>query len=223
MVEADGAQPRHCLVDGHAASPGNTVTFRVALPDDWNGKFLFLGVGRPGGTIANLEPGLLRGYATASTDTGHQASETELGLQSRQGDRLRLPRHSRRDRGGKGGDRRLLRRPAALRLLQRLLERRPSGPDGSAALPGRLRRRDRRPSRHRHTDAGGPRCRLSEDARVAGQLPDDRCHRAAVAASVAACDKSRWHRRRTRERSARVPFRPGDAGLHRGLGTRAPA
>ena len=55
--------------------PGNTVNFRVALPDGWNGKFLFLGVGGLGGTIANLDPGLVRGYATASTDTGHLASE----------------------------------------------------------------------------------------------------------------------------------------------------
>jgi feruloyl esterase len=75
VVEADGTRPRHCLVDGHAASTGNTVNFRVALPDAWNGKFLFLGVGGLGGTIANLDPGLARRYATASTDTGHQASE----------------------------------------------------------------------------------------------------------------------------------------------------
>lgn len=77
VVEADGAKPRHCLVDGHAASPGNTVNFRIALPDAWNGKFLFLGVGGLAGTIANLEPGLARGYATASTDTGHQSSEPD--------------------------------------------------------------------------------------------------------------------------------------------------
>jgi feruloyl esterase len=76
IIEAKGSQPRHCLVDGHAVSSGNTVNFRVALPDGWNGKFLFLGVGGLAGTIANLEPGLLRGYATASTDTGHLASET---------------------------------------------------------------------------------------------------------------------------------------------------
>jgi feruloyl esterase len=77
IVEASGPRPRHCLVDGHAVSSGNTVTFRVALPDGWNGKFLFLGVGGLAGTIANLEPGLARGYATASTDTGHQSSETD--------------------------------------------------------------------------------------------------------------------------------------------------
>ena len=51
------------------------MNFRVALPDGWNGKFLFLGVGGLAGSIANLDPGLARGYATASTDTGHQVSE----------------------------------------------------------------------------------------------------------------------------------------------------
>jgi feruloyl esterase len=76
VVEAGAVRPRHCLVDGYAVSPGNTVNLRVALPDRWNGKFLFLGVGGLAGTIANLEPGLARGYATASTDTGHRASET---------------------------------------------------------------------------------------------------------------------------------------------------
>jgi len=76
VVEASGARPRHCLVDGHAVSSGNTVNFRLALPDGWNGRFLFLGVGGLAGTIANLEPGLARGYATASTDTGHRASES---------------------------------------------------------------------------------------------------------------------------------------------------
>ena len=77
VVDASGAIPRHCLVDGHAVSSGNTVNLRLALPDAWNGKFLFLGVGGLGGTIANLESGLRRGYATASTDTGHQASEPD--------------------------------------------------------------------------------------------------------------------------------------------------
>jgi feruloyl esterase len=77
VVEAAEGRPRHCLVDGHAASSGNSVNFRVALPDGWNGKFLLLGVGGLAGTVANLESGLARGYATASTDTGHLASETD--------------------------------------------------------------------------------------------------------------------------------------------------
>jgi feruloyl esterase len=77
MVEASATRPRFCQVDGHAASTGNTVNFRLGLPEGWNGKFLFLGVGGLGGTLAALDPGLSRGYATATTDTGHRASEPD--------------------------------------------------------------------------------------------------------------------------------------------------
>ena len=69
----------HCRVDAKVAVPGNEVNVRVALPQDWNGKFLFLGVGGLGGSIANLSTGLMRGYATASTDTGHLASDPDWG------------------------------------------------------------------------------------------------------------------------------------------------
>lgn len=79
VVEAAGKTPRYCKVDGHAASPGNEVNFRVGLPDAWNGKFLFIGVGGLGGSIGNLDEGLARGYASASTDTGHLASDANWG------------------------------------------------------------------------------------------------------------------------------------------------
>jgi feruloyl esterase len=75
MVAAAGRVPAHCRVDGHVTSSDNEVNFRLALPEGWNGKFLFLGVGGLGGTIANLSSGLMRGYASASTDTGHVASD----------------------------------------------------------------------------------------------------------------------------------------------------
>jgi feruloyl esterase len=75
VVPAEGQRPQYCRVDGHAASPGNEVNFRLGLPDGWNGKFLFQGVGGLGGTIANLDSSLARGYAAASTDTGHLASD----------------------------------------------------------------------------------------------------------------------------------------------------
>jgi len=75
VVEASGTRPRYCQVEGHAASDGNTVNFRLGLPDTWNGKFVFLGVGGLGGTLPNVEPGVARGYATASTDTGHVSSD----------------------------------------------------------------------------------------------------------------------------------------------------
>ncbi len=51
------------------------VNFEVWLPANWNRKFLMVGNGGLAGTIAYnamLTP-LARGYATASTDTGHVA------------------------------------------------------------------------------------------------------------------------------------------------------
>jgi len=79
VVPAEGKRPQYCRVDGHVASPGNEVNFRLGLPDGWNGKFLFQGVGGLGGTIANLDSSLARGYASASTDTGHLASDLNWG------------------------------------------------------------------------------------------------------------------------------------------------
>lgn len=79
LVPAEGARPQYCRVDGHATSVGNEVNFRLGLPDGWNGKFLFQGVGGLGGTIANLDSSLARGYAAASTDTGHLASDPNWG------------------------------------------------------------------------------------------------------------------------------------------------
>ena len=79
VVPAEGKRPQYCRVDGHVASPGNEVNFRLGLPDGWNGKFLFQGVGGLGGTIANLDASLVRGYASASTDTGHLASDPNWG------------------------------------------------------------------------------------------------------------------------------------------------
>lgn len=79
LVAATDKEPAHCTVDGHAASPGNTVNFRLGLPSAWNGKFYFEGVGGLGGTIGSLAKGLARGYASASTDTGHAASDPTWG------------------------------------------------------------------------------------------------------------------------------------------------
>jgi feruloyl esterase len=79
VVEPSGNLPRYCRVDGHVATPGNEVNFRLGLPASWNGKFYFTGVGGLGGTIGSLNAGLARGYASASTDTGHEASDPDWG------------------------------------------------------------------------------------------------------------------------------------------------
>lgn len=77
IVPASDTVPQHCLVDGHVATPGNTVNFRLGLPAAWNGKFYFEGVGGFAGSIGSLRAGLERGYASASTDTGHQGVATD--------------------------------------------------------------------------------------------------------------------------------------------------
>jgi len=79
MVEAAERVPAHCLIDGYSESPSNRVNFRLGLPMRWNGKFYFQGIGGLGGTIGSLNAGLSRGYAAASTDTGHEASDPNWG------------------------------------------------------------------------------------------------------------------------------------------------
>ena len=65
---------RQCIVRGAIE---DTIHFEVRLPDHgrWNGKFLMFGNGGFAGSIASdMSEGLSRGYATAATDTGHNAS-----------------------------------------------------------------------------------------------------------------------------------------------------
>src|SRR5262252_5683482 len=77
VVPAEKTTPEYCRVDGHVATPGNTVNFRLGLPASWNGKFYFAGVGGFAGAIGTLTPGLDKGYASASTDTGHEGVVTD--------------------------------------------------------------------------------------------------------------------------------------------------
>ena len=66
--------PAFCRVVG-VTSP--QVNFEVWLPlDNWNGKYNGVGNGGMAGVIsyAAMAGALNRGYATASTDTGHDAS-----------------------------------------------------------------------------------------------------------------------------------------------------
>lgn len=66
------------------------IGFELWLPPraDWNGKFLGAGVGGDAGTFnfQDLPRGVNRGYAAASTDTGHKTSEPGWML----GDPMRL-------------------------------------------------------------------------------------------------------------------------------------
>lgn len=82
--------PEFCDVQGSLATtgfgaPNGSANFEVQLPGNWNGKFLFWGVGGlAGSTFADfsanpvdLFQSLVKGYATAITDTGHQAGGTD--------------------------------------------------------------------------------------------------------------------------------------------------
>jgi hypothetical protein len=73
----EGVMNRRTGVDGEEFG----ITFLLALPDKWNGDFLMQGGGGSNGVVlpplglnaAGDTPGLMRGFAVASTDTGHKS------------------------------------------------------------------------------------------------------------------------------------------------------
>lgn len=75
---ADGVIDQRVGVDGKSYAIG----FAVALPDRWNGRFLYQGGGGLNGSIrpplgsqaAGEVPALARGFAVVSTDSGHQGA-----------------------------------------------------------------------------------------------------------------------------------------------------
>jgi len=78
--------PPHChiegLLDRRTGYEGKpyAIAFALNLPDNWNGRFLFQGGGGLNGSVlpplgletAGDTPALTRGFAVASTDSGHQ-------------------------------------------------------------------------------------------------------------------------------------------------------
>ena len=80
--------PAHCrvngIVDKRTGADGKTygIRFAVALPENWNGNFLQQGGGGLNGTVGEPignqavgdKPALARGFAVASSDTGHQST-----------------------------------------------------------------------------------------------------------------------------------------------------
>ena len=70
VTSGNNAAPEHCDVRGTIR--GN-IKFAVFLPVDWNGRFQMVGNGGKAGSIslADMRAQLRRGYASASTDTGH--------------------------------------------------------------------------------------------------------------------------------------------------------
>lgn len=88
MNLVDVAMPSYCLasgeIDKHAGPDGKSyaIGFALALPDQWNGRFLFQGGGGLDGVVrpplgtqaAGNQPALARGFAVVSMDSGHQGS-----------------------------------------------------------------------------------------------------------------------------------------------------
>jgi feruloyl esterase len=81
-VPAAAPIPEYCEVKGSVATSGEgaepgSANFEIMLPQNWNGKFIFNGVGGLAGVLnSSANPVdqplfLARGYATAITDTGH--------------------------------------------------------------------------------------------------------------------------------------------------------
>jgi feruloyl esterase len=80
--------PAYCRLDGvidrrtGAANAAYGIGFALALPQNWNGRFLMQGGGGLNGTVqaplgtsaAGDRSALARGFAVVSTDTGHQGS-----------------------------------------------------------------------------------------------------------------------------------------------------
>ena len=69
--------PAFCRVAGTIrATAESDIRFELWLPDDWNGKFVQTGNGGAAGSIVyeSLVDPLMRGYAVANTDTGHQGA-----------------------------------------------------------------------------------------------------------------------------------------------------
>lgn len=80
--------PAYCLVEGvferrtGAGGKPYAIGFALALPNDWNGRFLFQGGGGLNGTVnppfgsqaAGAAPALARGFAVISTDSGHKGA-----------------------------------------------------------------------------------------------------------------------------------------------------
>jgi len=98
--------PTFCRVQGVSKpSPDSNIQFEVWLPQPaaWNSKFLSSGEGGFAGTLNYSRNGLdggldelvRRGYATASTDTGHTASDTwwAIGHPERAADYLYRSKH----------------------------------------------------------------------------------------------------------------------------------
>ena len=176
--------PPFCRVAGVIAPTSESqILFEVWMPlEKWNGKFAGVGNGGWAGTISfgALGDQLRRGYATASTNTGHEAAPgVEHGpvraREARTADRLRVPLASRDGAQGEEPGAGVLRQAGRALVLHRLLVGRLRRPDGGAALSRRLRRHRRRRAGEQLDAADGRRFRRrARGAEGSGEPPAGR-------------------------------------------------
>lgn len=76
-VAATETTPAYCHVRGVI---NRAIRFEVTMPDNWNGRFMFSTVGGAAGVIGDVTSLLSRGFAMASTDTGHEITEGDAYL-----------------------------------------------------------------------------------------------------------------------------------------------
>ena len=75
--------PAHCRVNAILRpSPDSAIEMEAWLPENWNGKFQFVGGGGWAGIISfpAMVTALQEGYATASTDTGHKGGNALFAI-----------------------------------------------------------------------------------------------------------------------------------------------
>ena len=171
------------------------IKIEVWMPaSGWNGKFQAVGNGAFSGAIAYpaMATALARGYATGSTDTGHDGGSASFALG-----------HPEKviDFGWRAVHEMTVAAKAIIAayygsgpkysLLERLLGRRTSGDEGGAALPGGLRRHHRRragPRLDRARGAGGARRARRCEKNEAARLPPSRSTNCCTGRCVDACD-----------------------------------
>lgn len=83
-MRGNSAEPTYCRITGFI-DRGTRIGIELALPEAWNKKVLFLGRGGFAGAVERptipsdlpVAYGAARGYATGTTDTGHQSAAVE--------------------------------------------------------------------------------------------------------------------------------------------------
>ena len=75
-VLAEAGSPQHCRLRGVV---NRAIRVEVRMPtQDWNGRIMFSAVGGGAGSIGDTTSLLSRGFAMASTDTGHEGQTMEF-------------------------------------------------------------------------------------------------------------------------------------------------